>query len=183
MDSPSHYQDMAYHPTTLTLKDQDGYNAALMKAGITPDWVHLGDHEIDKDVVLGRGGRRFQYEFHGFPIPKADMQIPNPKDIVTKALPSIPSLRRDMQATALDLMLGQWTNGSTPDAAEAYGTPVFMLMQAVDSMAQAKALGKKEEEEEEKERRNFIIMIISVVLMVSNFSHDDRSPQEIYERC
>ena len=63
------------------------------------------------------------------------------------------------------------------DAAEAYSTPVFMLMQAVDSMAQAKALGAQEEkaeEEEEKRRKNFILLIVSVLLMVRE-TYDRRS--------
>jgi hypothetical protein len=97
------------------------------------------------------------------------MVVPNPKDIVTKALPSIPSLNSSMQATLLDMKLAQWTNGSLSDPVQAYSTAVFMLMQAVDSMAQAKQLGQKEEkeeEEEEKRKKNFFLLIVSVVLMV-----------------
>lgn len=88
--------EMANNPTTLTLKDKDNYTSALTKGGITPDWVHFGDHEVDKDLTSGRGGRNFQYQFHGYPIAKDNMVVPNPKDIVTKALPSIPKLRREM---------------------------------------------------------------------------------------
>lgn len=74
-----------------------------------------------------------------------------------------------MQATYLDIVLGLYVGGTTMDAVEAFSIPVFMLMQAVDGMAQAKALGaqeEKEEEEEEKRRKNFIILIVSVTLMV-----------------
>ena len=145
---------------------QDAYNAALTKAGITPDWVQLGDQTISHDMVAGRAGRRWQYKFTGFPVAKADFNITNPKDIVTKALPNIPNLQTDMQATLVDIMLGTWANGSVADASQAYGTPVFMFMQAVENMAQVKALGEKEQKLEEQERRNLIIMILSVVLMV-----------------
>lgn len=167
MTSVSHFMEMANNPTTLTLKEQDNYTAALTRAGITPDWVHFADHEIDKDLTSGRGGRNFQYHFHGYPVAKDNMVVPNPKDIVTKALPSIPKLRREMLATYLDIIVGNWFGGSTSDAAAAYATPVFMLMQAVDGMAQAKALGKQEQQNEEKQKENFIIMIVSVVLLVS----------------
>lgn len=167
--SVTHSHEMESHTTKLTLKDKDGYHAALTKAGITPDWVHFGNHEVDKTVFLGRGGANLKYNFSGYPVKKANMVVPNPKDVVTKALPNIPQLRKSMQATLIDIMLGNWVNGSTANAAQAYSMPVFMLVQAVDNMAQAKALGKKEEEieaEEEKRKKNFIVLIVSVVLMV-----------------
>jgi hypothetical protein len=99
------------------------------------------------------------------------MVVPNPKDIMTKAVPHIPSLRDDMQSTVYDMMLGQWTGGSLDDPAQVYSTAVFSMMQAIDSMAKAKKLGEEEKEAEEKEaeekKKNFILMIISVVLVVS----------------
>lgn len=160
---------MSSHTTILTLQDEDGYNGALGDAGLEPDWVVLGDHEVDKSVVVPRASRKFEYQFSGYPIENPDIVVPNPKDLITKGLGSIPDLRASMQATYLEIVLGLYTGGTTMDAAEAYSTPVFMLMQAIDGMAQAKALGaqeEEEEEEEEKRRKNFIILIISVVLMV-----------------
>lgn len=153
----------------MTLKDGmgDNFNATLVKAGITPDWVHFGDHTITHDQTSPRAGRKWQFQFHGFPVAKANMDIANPKDIVTKSLPSIPSLRRQMQASLLDIVIGNWPGGSTMDVAEAYSTPVFLLEQAVENMAEAKKLGEKEQAQEEEARKNFIVMIISVVLMVS----------------
>ena len=168
--------DVGYHKITLTLKQgmEADYNASLTKAGITPDWITFGDHTITHDQTSGRGGRNWQFQFSGFPIAKENMDIPNPQDIVTKAIPSLPDLRIDMQATLLDIMLGNFAGGSTTAAVNAYSTPVFMLMQAVDNMAQAKALGEQEQEAEEKARINFIIMIVSVVLMVSANRNDAR---------
>lgn len=102
------------------------------------------------------------------------MVVPNPKDIVTQGLGNITALLSDMQDTALDIMAGYWTNGSVDDPAQVYSPPVFMLMQAVDDMAQAKELGQEEqqqEEEEERERKeNVILLIISVVFMVSHLN-------------
>jgi hypothetical protein len=153
----------------MTLKDKDGYIAAVNKAGISPDWIHLGPHTVTHDFTSasGRGSRKFHYDFTEYPIENTNMVVQNPKDIVTKALPCIPSLQTEMQATLFDIMLGNWANGTASDAAYAYSTPVFMLMQAVDSMAQAKALGEKEQKQEEEAERNFIVMILSVVLLVS----------------
>lgn len=172
-DNHSQMKDMSTHKTIMTLHDEDGYNAALGNAGLAPDWVILGDHEVSKSVVEPHAGRTFKYRFSGYPIENPDIVVPNPKDLVTKGLGSIPDLRLSMQATYFDIALGIYTGDNPMDAAEAYGTPVFMLMQAVDSMAQAKALGvkeEKEEEEEEKRRKNFILLIVSVVLLVRDAS-------------
>jgi hypothetical protein len=166
----SSYLIMADETTLMTLRDENGYNAALGRAGIAPDWVVFGKKTVAHDYFMGKGGRGYNYKFSGYPIPNPDMVVPNPKDLVTKGLGNIPELRLSMQATYLEIVLGLYNGGSTMDAVEAYSTPVFMLMQAVDSMAQAKALGVKEKDEEEEEKENkrkkFILLIVSVVLMV-----------------
>lgn len=90
----------------------------------------------------------------------------NPKDIVTQGLGSIPDLQIDLAATMLDTMLGIWTNGSVSDAPVAYSTGVFTLMQAVDSMAQVKALAAKEEAEEKEDRMKSVILLILSVFLI-----------------
>jgi chitinase len=166
----SHYKDMSTHTTVMTLNDENGYNIALGNAGILPDWVILGSHKVEKTSNPYGAGRTFEYSFSGYPIENPDMVVPNPKDLVTKGLGNIPELQLSMQATYLEIVLGLYVGGSTMDAVEAYSTPVFMLMQAVDNMAQAKALGVKEKDLEEKakeeRRKKFILLILGVVLMV-----------------
>lgn len=113
----------------------------------------------------------YKYIFKNFPVQNTSMVVPNPKDIATKGVGNIPALITDMQATYLDILFGQYTNGSTEDPAQAYSMPVFMLMQANDAMAQAKSFGETKQHEEEEEakarKKNFILMIVSMVLMVS----------------
>lgn len=172
-------QDEVFNDITFTVTDHDKYIESLGTAGLSPDWVDLGDYEYDRDVSQPHASRKWKYQFHGFPIENSSMVVPNPKDVVTKGLGSIPDLRRDMVSTLAELMLGQYADNtnrwdkqvttSSADPMMAYSSPVFMLMQAVDSMAQAKELGqeeKKEEEEEEKRKKDFILLIVSVVLMV-----------------
>lgn len=159
------------HKTALTLKDEDGYNAALLDAGLSPDWVTLGDYHFKIDYLqplVRTGGQTYQFKFSNFPVENKSMVVPNPKDIITKGLGSIPDLQNAMMATYMDILLGQWVGGSVSDAAQAYSTPVFMLMQGVDNMQQAKDLGKKEkkdEAEERKRKRDFILLIVSIALM------------------
>jgi chitinase len=156
--------------TTLTLRDTDGYITALTNAGLSPDWVTYGDYEKDHEYLSGgRGNINHKYKFANFPVQNTSMVVPNPKDVVTQGLGSIPNLRMEMKATMLEMMLGAWVGGSTSDPAQVYSTPVFLLMEAVDNMAQAKAAGKeeqKQEADEEKRKKDFILLIVSVVLMV-----------------
>lgn len=164
---------MSAHTTALTLLDQDGYNGALLNAGLSLDWAVFGDHEVDKTMTTERLSRKYKYKFTNYPIENPSLVVPNPKDIITKGLGDVPGLRVAMEATLLDMMLGNWVGGSTSDPVQAYSTPVFMLMEAVDSMTQAKALGVKEEKEEAEEakrRKDFILLIVSVLLMVSTLS-------------
>lgn len=175
LDNVNYEETMSYKTTALTLTDQNGYQDGLAQAGLEPDWVLLGDYEYDHTPAAYHGSRKFQYKFTGFPIKNDSMVVPNPKDIVTKAMPNMDGLRTSMQATLLDLMLGQWSNGSVSDPTEAYSMPVFMLMQAVDNMAEAKKLGQQEkqtEEEEAKRKKDFILLIISIVLVVSAEDHE-----------
>ncbi|KAJ5901127.1 glycoside hydrolase [Penicillium tannophilum] len=158
------------------LTDEDGWDKALANKGISSDYVAFGDYTRHQhhDTVGGRGGvTDYYYYFTNFPKKNESMVVPNPKDIVLKALPHIPSLRSDMQTTVYDMMLGQWFNGSLDDPSQVYSTPVFTIIQAIDGMAQAKKLGEEEKTLEKKEaeekKKNFILTIISVVLIFVPF--------------
>lgn len=158
----------------MTLTDEDGWNAKLTDEGLSSDYVTFGDYLRKQMYHSPRGTiTPFEYKFSGFPIKNESMVVPNPKEIVQQAIPSFPDLRTSMQATQLDFMLGQWYNGSMLDAAEAYSSPVFMLLQGVDGMATAKKIGQEEKEAEEKaaeqKKKDFILTIVSAVLIVSNY--------------
>lgn len=135
----------------------------------TQQWVDFGDYKITRTNSNDRPVQSWTLSFHGWPIRNESMVVSNPKDIVTKGLPNIPDLRQDMVASMLQIMGGSWVGGDARDAALAYAPAVFVLQQAVDSMAQAKELGAQEEEAEEEEERkrkeNLILLIIGVALM------------------
>jgi hypothetical protein len=161
-----------------TLIDESSWDKALTDKGISSDYVEFGDYTRHQfhDNVGGRPGvKDFYFYFTNFPKKNESMVVPNPKDIVLKALPHIPTLQIDMQATVFDMMFGQWYGGSPNDPAQVYSAPVFTIIQAIDGMAQAKKLGEEEKKAEEKEKeekkKNFILMIVSVVLIVSTISN------------
>ncbi|CRG92112.1 hypothetical protein PISL3812_09167 [Talaromyces islandicus] len=73
---------MPHATTSLDLTNSDGYSADLAKAGLSPDWVVLGDHKIESD--------------------NDSMVVPNPKNIVTKTLtPQYPELEHEYAGYAL----------------------------------------------------------------------------------
>ncbi len=155
-------------PTVLSLRDEDGYAAGLIAAGLSPDWVELGPYSFSRTITEPHFSHTFY--FSGFPIQNTSMVVANPKDIITKGLGDLPTLRADMENAMMDILMGYWPDGDPSDAALAYSVPVFMLMQAVDSMAQAKQIGEEEEqaeeEEEEERKKDFILLILGIVFLV-----------------
>lgn len=155
----------------LRLNNRDGYDRALAHAGMLPEWVELGDFALTRMNSDATLELYWTWYFSSFPVKNESMEVQNPKDIVTHGLPNIPSLRSDMQKTKLEIIGGMYVGGDPRDAALAYAPTVFIMQQAVDSMKQAKEIGKQEEkdeaEEERKRKENFIMLIISVVLIVS----------------
>ncbi|RDW93688.1 glycoside hydrolase family 71 protein [Aspergillus mulundensis] len=153
------------------------YDELQAQYGIQRDWVEVSD-VVNKDDHDCRPnfGKADSVQCHhinqkdkDIPHMNASFVVPNPKDSIAGALPRFRDLQLDVAATWGDLSFFLW-EGNDTDAVEALSTPIFMLMQSVDSMAQIKAIGEKEKEKEEEERRNFILMIISAVLLVLPFA-------------
>lgn len=154
------------------------YDVLQSKYGVQRDWVEVSDVEnrVDgKDNCypdLNHGGQICKPVIEtnlNMPHAKDDFNISNPKDSIANALPRFKDLQLDVAATWADLSFFIW-DGDDTDAVEALSTPVFMLLQAVDSMAQIKKIGEEEKEKEEAEKRNFIITIISAVLLILPFA-------------
>ena len=111
----------------------------------------LGDYTLTRPVTEPHGNRKFIYHFTGFP-QNASMTITYPKDIVTQGLGDFPTLRSDMENAMLDIMLGKWPDGDPFNAALAFSVPVFMLIQAVDSMAQPSSLANRRKKKRSRRR-------------------------------
>ncbi len=83
----------------------------------------------------------------------------NPKDVVTAALPSLGAVMDNMLATWLEMTLGGY-NGSLQDVPDTFSLPVFMIQQAVNSMATVKNLGEQQAKED---KIRLILEILGIV--------------------
>lgn len=143
------------------LKDSTGFYSELESSyGVSPDWVTFGEVEyrpqcFNTDCQLLATDQKSL----GVPLPSNNITVPNPKDTITNALPKIANLTNLIYSTQIDLNLGCW-NGPADDVIQVISMPVFMILQAVDSMAQVKAIGDKVRAEEKKNR---ILEIIGIV--------------------
>jgi GH18 family chitinase len=147
----------------MKLRDKNGFEEGLGGLGISPDWVEFGDYK--DEIKCWRGPLPdscldFKMEITGYPKIKADFEIPNPKDIMTDALPNLESLKLQIAERWLDLAMGIWDSDGD-DVVEVLSVPVFLLKQAVESMAEAKEIG---EDVEEEERKNLIMTVLTAVL-------------------
>ncbi|KAJ0382921.1 hypothetical protein COL922a_011537 [Colletotrichum nupharicola] len=100
-----------------------------------------------------------------FPQQADDITVSKPKDLFTEAGANLTALATGIDATLIDLMLGQW-GGSIEDVVDVYTMPVALAFQAVKAMEQVKSIGETEKEEEQK---NLILLIVTVVLAVVPF--------------
>ena len=96
---------------------------------------------------------------------KPDFEPPNPKDLVQEALESLPALYKELKIAFLELSTFCWM-GNDEDVVQVLSMPVFMLIQAVEAMEDAKEIG---EEIEEQEQKNLILTIISAILFFVPF--------------
>ncbi|UKZ56764.1 hypothetical protein TrVGV298_010605 [Trichoderma virens] len=163
---------------TYTLINSTGfYDTLQSQYGINASWVTFTDkHDITD--TFSAGCERYEtcvrtdYQWINIPTAASDIEIPNPKDVITKALPTIGTLQNGILARKMDLNVGLW-NGSSDDLLQVYSMPVFMLSQAVTAMQNAKALGKQYEREKKIE---LILEILGAVFAFLPFL-DDIAPE------
>lgn len=148
----------------MTLRDSDGFDKALAELGVDREWVTFGEHieEIRCQPTSGGTGlcENFELTIQGYPKTKADWEAPNPKDIMSQAMPNLPKLEDELMIATSEIGLGIW-EGSNSDVVEVLSMPILMMAQAVDGMARAKEVGEDWENEENK---NLLLTIISAVL-------------------
>jgi hypothetical protein len=144
-----------------TLHNSTGFYAELLQDyGILEDWVIFGT-ETAKGCWDGTVCPTIKRVKEGYPMaaPDSDIIVPNPKKVITDSQPKITNITNVLFSTEIDINLGSWL-GPLDDILQVVSMPIFLIMQAVDSMLQAKEIG---ENMREQEKRNFILMILSIV--------------------
>ncbi len=161
---------------TYTLKDSDGFYAELASTyGVDKSWVvfkkkggivrNIGHCTRRDDCVTST-----DYEWINFPqaAGSGDINPANPKDVVTSALPTIDDMMDNILATTAEMYIGAF-NGSILDVPDTFSMPVFLIQQAVQSMATVKQLG---EEQAKRDKINLILEILGIVFAFLPFVDD-----------
>jgi glucan 1,3-beta-glucosidase len=97
--------------------------------------------------------------------------VTNPKDIITNALPTIGTLQNTIIARQMDLSTSKWY-GASDDILQTISMPVFLIVQAIQSMAEVKEVGEKEAAEK---KTALILEILGIVFAFIPFL-DDLTP-------
>jgi glucan 1,3-beta-glucosidase len=95
----------------------------------------------------------------------------NTKDIITNALPTIGTLQNTIVARQMNLSISKWY-GASDDILQTISMPVFLIVQAIQSMAEVKEVGDKEAAEK---KRALILEILGIVFALIPFL-DDLTP-------
>ncbi len=170
---------------TYTLKDANGFYQELESTyGINSSWVVFKD---TGGPVRNMGHCRPADEcsdgtdYRYVNIPQAAdssvINVANPKDVVTAALPTIDGMLDNILATALDMNFAAY-NGSMQDVPDTYSLPVFMIQQAVASMAVVKSLG---EQQAKNDKISLILEILGAVFAFLPFVDDFAPALEVLD--
>jgi glucan 1,3-beta-glucosidase len=152
---------------TYKLKDSDGFFAELQQTyGIQKSWVVFKNTGGRQGGSIGHCSHdlcaeptNFRYVNKPQAADSGSINPSNPKDIVTKATPAINGMLDNIITTYLDMVVDNY-NGSLQDVPDTYSMPVFLIQQAVTSMAKVKSLG---EEQAKKDKVKLILEILGIV--------------------
>ncbi|KAL4879465.1 hypothetical protein BJY04DRAFT_220061 [Aspergillus karnatakaensis] len=160
--------ETGFYELEYTLRDEGGfYTELLNETGLDEDAIEFGDktHETPCDIGWNRPCHPYEVDITNCPLVRKDFEPPNPKDIVETALDDVAELESELISTSLEMAIGSW-EGDDDDVIQVLSMPIFMIIQAVEAMAEAKEIG---EELEEEEQERLILGIISAVLFFLPF--------------
>jgi glucan 1,3-beta-glucosidase len=164
---------------TYTLKDSDGfYNDLQTNYAINRTWVTFGNigGPVRPSGFCHRDdcGEGTDYRYHNIPqaVSADNINVPNPKTVITNALPTIGTLKNTLLVRQLDVNLGQWT-GPSDDLLQTMSMPVFMIQQAIAAMATVKQIG---ENEAKQKKIDLILEILGIAFIFIPFL-DDLAPE------
>lgn len=129
--------------------------------GVEKSWVEMTTFPWAVNCVQTHAGNICQGTLHinNYPERPLSINVTNPKDVFVKAAPGLNNLPLNIAATLLDVLVGQW-DGSVLDPVQVVSLPIAIAQQAVDSMAQVKAIGQTEKDIEKQEIIGLIVMAV-----------------------
>ncbi|KAL3480972.1 hypothetical protein BJX99DRAFT_253957 [Aspergillus californicus] len=161
---PNDYRELAMNDWELeyTLINEEGfYEALLEETGHDETAIEFGPKTNEEPCYnnMGHPCDPYTLEITNSPLVRKDFEPPNPKDIVETALDDVSELQSELILTSLEMAMDLW-EGNDDDVIQVLSMPVFMVLQAVEAMEEAKDIGEEIEEEEQA----LILGIISAVL-------------------
>ncbi|KAG6009923.1 hypothetical protein E4U21_000694 [Claviceps maximensis] len=153
---------------TYKLVNENGFFDELYSTySIQKNWVKFG-RELHTEKASCHFAECNMPQFQAlndFPQLADNVEVPNPKDTITKALPRIGSLQSLISARRMDIASNTWL-GPTNDIIQVLSIPVLAIQQALESMESAKKLGQ---EQAEVEKKNLILTILGAVIALVPF--------------
>ncbi|RGP69672.1 killer toxin subunits alpha beta [Fusarium sporotrichioides] len=152
------------------MKDKTKWEKFLETEGILPEWLHytrrLDEQGLDTCDTNSLCITKNLY-YHGYPTPieSGKINVPDPKEIITLARSNMENITDSFDDVYMAIGLEDW-QGGYDHAVEIMAVPVFMLEDAVTSMAGVKEIGKDWKEAQEKE---LMFKIIEGVLFLLGF--------------
>lgn len=151
------------------LDDEKGFFDAIHQTyGIQKDWVEFKTVTTSSPDHGGRGKNdteRIYQARYGVPKAKEDLNVPNPRDQVKKAIATINDLQSKFDSTVSAMTRGLW-QGSSSDVAQVMSVPALLLQQAVEAMDEVKKIGK---DMKHKEKTGRILEVLGIVFAIVPF--------------
>ncbi|OAF98601.1 glycoside hydrolase [Paraphaeosphaeria sporulosa] len=124
---------------TQTLRDSDGFYKDLQnKTGILQDWIEFYTYK-EHSNCQPEPCNNLDLTIEGQARLKKVYDIPDPKDVVTKAMGNQGSLMHSLTVQIFSIGMGLW-NGSIQDVVQSLAVPVFLVQNAIEGMEDAKEL-------------------------------------------
>lgn len=124
-------------------------------------YSNAGSHSPQLQKRCPRTGARF----YGLPKAKSNFAVPNPKDVIVKAMPKMQNLDNRLIAKSIQMFLGDY-NGAASDISQLLSLPVFMMASSIEQMESAKAEGQKIKNDKDLQ---FFLEMLGVVFMFLPF--------------
>lgn len=146
------------------LDDEDGFYKDIADGyGVLEQWITFEPRQVGSPIGCGPvDDYDCGHWWFGYPERKDEIDVPNPKDMISSAMTNLTIVSDMLAGAALDSYALSYV-GSTADVVTASELPVFMSEFAVDSMQE---VADAAEEIEEADKKAMILNFVMAILMI-----------------